>query len=403
MGMSIGNISRRTLLKGAALGGAGILSIGLLSGCTHKTSGGSSNPMLVDASAGTNILDSFEYAEKCPLKQGASWNIALGSLIRPSSSEWMALTAPGDTSAVMTKACAFSSTSGTTVDVLASPLREAPTIVFYDVRCSDQVYAWIEIDMASRDWQLYAQAFAAGKLSGKPVKLAEGDANFDPPAVVCAGNRVIWQVVPSLSGTKKTEFSYCYLWTLGSDSAKKVVESQGRFAMPPCISGNTITLAPRVNVEKGVYYGCIAYSLEDNMATQLDQLVLPQSVKPFRAVKIGDKFAFSIEANYSSGGLLSKMGTYIGTSSGPFLVIPREPAAAVCGKDGRYLIKSTASYIVVDENNKTYSILPAMNRSLDYGEYPAREGETAQFVTFATVKNPDTGYPASVCVRAFSI
>ena len=139
------------------------------------------------------------------------------------------------------------------------------------------------------------------------------------------------------------------------------------------------------------------------MASQVDQLVLPASVKPFRATRVGDKFLVSIEASYGSGGLLSKMGTYIGTRSGDFVKVEREPSECPAGKDGLYLIKSRSSYMVVDTKNQKYSTLLSIDRSVDYGEFPARYGDTDLFVTFATVKDPDTGYPASVTVRAFRL
>ena len=161
--------------------------------------------------------------------------------------------------------------------------------------------------------------------------------------------------------------------------------------------------APRVRAEEGVFYGITAYSLSDDMATVVDQLVLPQTVRPFRAVRMGDRFAFSIEANYSSGGLLGQMGTYIGTGDGPFVTLVREPSAQVVGKDGVYVIKSRASYFVIDVDRETYSILSATNRCVDYGEYPAREGTSSSFVTFATVKDGETGYPSAVSVRDFAL
>jgi hypothetical protein len=40
---------------------------------------------------------------------------------------------------------------------------------------------------------------------------------------------------------------------------------------------------------------------------------------------------------------------------------------------------------------------------VDYGEYPARVGESSDFVTFATVKDEASGYPYSVMVRTFNL
>ena len=189
---------------------------------------------------------------------------------------------------------------------------------------------------------------------------------------------------------------------MGDANAQSVVESPGRFAIAPSVSGDLVILAPRVRADKGVYYGVTAYSLRDDLATVVDQLVLPQTVKPFYATRIGDKFVVSIEASYSSGGMFGTMGTYIGPSAGPFVSLAREPSANVAGKDDVFVIKSRTSYFVVDVKKSTYSILTAANRCVDYGEYPARVGESNDFVTFATVKSEASGYPDSVTVRSFA-
>jgi hypothetical protein len=38
---------------------------------------------------------------------------------------------------------------------------------------------------------------------------------------------------------------------------------------------------------------------------------------------------------------------------------------------------------------------------VDYGDYPVRVGEVAEFVTYATVKDENSGYPMNVVVREF--
>ena len=131
---------------------------------------------------------------------------------------------------------------------------------------------------------------------------------------------------------------------------------------------------------------------------------MPQSVKPFAASRVDDKFIVSVEASYDSGGLLGKMGTYILPASGenPY-VIEREPYAISAGKGSLYIVKSRASYVLVDPQNQTANWLYSMDRSVDYGEFPAREGNCDSFVTYSTVKDPTSGYPASVTVRVFSL
>jgi hypothetical protein len=209
--------------------------------------------------------------------------------------------------------------------------------------------------------------------------------------------------MPSTSGTKTTDHSYAYVWSVGDSSATEAVDSPGRFAIPPMVSNGVLTLAPRVRASEGTYYGITAYEVSGDLSNVIDQLVLPASVKPFSAVRVGERFAFSVEANYSSGGLLSNMGTYIAMGDSKFVSLSREPFAPVAGRGDLFVIKSKASYFAVDVSAQTYSVLTAYDRSLDYGEYPASAGTVDTFVTYASVKDPDTGYPSEVKVRAFSI
>ena len=164
-----------------------------------------------------------------------------------------------------------------------------------------------------------------------------------------------------------------------------------------------MVLTPRVHADQGVYYGITAYTLDDNLATKAAQLVMPSTVKPFRASYVGGRFLVSVEASYSSGGLLGKMGTYIGTESEGFVKLDREPSEGGCGKGNVFVIKSRSSYFVIDLDAQTYTGISSVDRAVDYGEYPAREGACSSFVTFSTVKDATTGYPASVTVRTFDL
>ena len=399
------NITRRGLFRAGAAGAATAVTIGLAAGCRHRGDE-ASDPVVVDERSATSVLaEDSPYSEtEVAFQERGSWELAVGTVLRPAAGVWHAAIAPGSTAIPVVKAVAFSKSTGTLNDVVTTLISgDDPNMSIYDVRCSDDVYAWVEMDMLKRNWTLFAQRFSDGSVSGNVATLWQGDADWDPPLFAVRNDAVVWQVMPSLSGTKSREHSFCYLWHVGDRDAQAVVESPGRFAAPPAVSGSTLTLAPRVRADEGVYYGITAYAFKDDLATVVDQLVLPQSVRPFRAVRMGDSFAFSIEANYSSGGLLGQMGTYIGTSEGPFVTLAREPAAQVAGKGNRYIIKSRASYFVLDLAKETYSILGATNRCVDYGEFPASEGTTSDFLTFATVKDAKTGYPSTVAVRHFAL
>ncbi len=395
--------SRRTLLKGAAATGVAVAAVQLVSGCSSEDEKQAGNPTVVDDGSATSILDTYSEADLA-LTASASWELPLGSVLFAAEGSWLPVLAAGNTATQMIKGSALSIESGTLVDVVPECISEGSGWVVYDARCSDSVYAWVELDMLTRSWVLYATALSEGAAQGSPSKLAEGNSDYDPPQIACSADHVIWLNMPSVKGSKSQDHSFCYFWTLGGSDATSVVESPGRFGCAPSVSGSTVTLAPRVRADEGTYYGITAYDLSDNLSSVVDQLVLPASVHPFYATRIGDSFVFSIEANYGSGGLLGNMGTYIGAGQGPFISLAREPSAQVAGtSSGLYLIKSNASYFAVNTEDQTYSVLTANDRALDYGEYPASDGECSRFVTFSTVKDENTGLPASVVVRVFPL
>lgn len=402
------NISRRGFLRGSAAAGAGLATISVLSSCSGSADS-NNEPMVVDSGTATYVVGSgdiegsYEEASEekgtTSLVEAGTWDLPLGCAFRPAEGSWKPYVKPNAT-AGMTCAGAFSIASATNV-VLVESAKSGGNYVVYDAQCSDSVFAWIEIDLVTRDWLLYAASIGDQTL-GSAVTLWQGDADYDPPLMCCTGDKVIWLVMPSTSGNKTTESSGCYLWKLGETSADEVVRSNGRFACAPAVSDGNVILTPRVRNSEGRYYGITAYTVESDLSEQVAQLVLPASIAPMYATYIEGNFAFSIEANYSSGGLLGNMGTYIGSGDGEFIALPREPSAQVCGHNGIYLIKTRASHLIVDTNAQTYATLVAPNRALDYGDYPASEGTTSTFTAFSTIKDSD-GYPGSVVLRAWSL
>lgn len=397
-------LTRRTFLQTAGVATAAGAAIGVLPGCTNPEQESVPEPMIVDENTAISITEKFEEGE-LDVKELSAWELPLGSVLHEGAGGWIPVTQAGSSASPMVKGCAFSTEDGSFSEVVSDVMGDSHTVVIYDTRCSDEVYAWVELDYLTHAWTLYAARFSStqGKLDGTATVLWQADADYDPPGFTCTGNSVLWQVMPSLSGEKTKEPSYCYLWKLGDANAQAVVESPGRFAIDPSVSDDVVVLAPRVRAKEGVFYGVTAYSLDNDLSSIVSQLVLPRSVRPFYATYIGNRFALSIEANYNSGGMFGAMGTYIGPSDGPFVRLAREPSANVAGKDDVFIVKSRASYFVVNLRKSTYNILTAANRCVDYGEYPARVGRVNEFLTFATVKDEASGYPAAVVVRSFGL
>ena len=400
--MRVPKLTRRSFFKAAAAGSAVAAAVGVLAGCTHEADEPTGDPVVVDEDSAEDILSTFSEAS-APVSVESTWSIPLGNVLHPAEGTWIPVTTAGSSATPMVKASALSLETGQLSEVVSEPIGQHTTTVIYDARCSDSVYAWVELDYVTREWTLYASSFVGGALQGETTALWKGDKDFDPAPFAVSGSRVIWQVQPSTSGTRTSEHSFCYLWHSGDAEAKAVVESFGRFATAPQVSGDSVILTPRVRGDSVVFYGVTAYSLSDDLETQLDQLVMPQSVRPFRATRVGERFLVSVEASYSTGGLLGQMGTYIGTASGGFSRLNREPSECGCGKGDLFIVKSNATYLTMDLASKQLSSLPSADRIVDYGEYPARTGECDLFVTFSTVKDASTGYPASVTVRTFRL
>lgn len=397
-------MSRRGFMKASAATIAATAVIGVLGGCTHETEEEDvvSDPVVVEEDSAESVLESFDSID-CDLEAVNTWTLDLGNVLIPAEGLWVPVSSTGSSASPMVKAEALNTETGDLLEVVSEPISSSSNMVIYQVHCSDEAYAWVELDISTRDWVLYASGFSDGALSGTTTALWEGDSDYDPAPFAVSGTTVIWQVQPSLLGDKTSEYSHCYLWHVGDTSAQEVIESPGRFATAPTISGDNAVLTPRVLPDDGTYYGITAYSLSDDMETRLDQLVMPASVVPFRATRVGERFLVSVEASYDSGGLLAQMGTYMGTESLGFTKLVREPSEMGCGKDDVFIIKSTSSYFVIDLANKTYATLSSYDRAVDYGEYPARAGECDLFTTYATIKDADTGYPSSVVVRTFQL
>lgn len=398
------SFSRRTFLKGSAAMGSGALLAGSLAGCNNalvsEDSGAQMTPVVVDESNGTSVTDSFSYTDSMTtLSQVAEWSLPVGAVPQPATGNWIPTLVPATLASSLVAASVFSIASGSLVPLFTQPISQGKNYVLLYLAGSDELISWVEIEMNTRSWTLYAQQFAAGSLTGSPQTLMTQDSGWDPPQPVVSASTVVWQILPTTTGPYSKESSKAYVWN-GSGSPRVFLESKGRFATKPAITGNTCTLTPRAEGTNQIFYVLANYDLV-TFATR-ERLMLPQSVRPFSVSWINNNFVFQIGATYSSGGLLGKMGTFIAEGTNSFVYVAREPLVSPAYVKGLYIVKSQASYIEVDEDASAYSVLRAANRSLNWGEYPVRVGESSDFLTFSTVKNYDTGLPEATILRRFA-
>ena len=157
-----GNISRRNFFKTGAAGVVVAGAISIAAGCSHQEgSGDAGKPLVLDESSGTNVLDSYSSTEYAA-QPSQTWTLPLGSVLHPADGNWIPVTTAGASATPMVKGSALSLTSGQVVDVVPTAQMNNTTAVIYDVRCSDSVYAWVEVDTTTFDWDLLAAPFADG-------------------------------------------------------------------------------------------------------------------------------------------------------------------------------------------------------------------------------------------------
>ena len=390
--------------RGFVLGGAAAGAATLLAGCSSKTGtsdDAAGEPQVVkDDSKIVSITDEYE-AVDIDLKPTASWTLPLGTLLCYCDGDVSAaMMAPASAQHANTLGV-LSLSDGSLTTLVEDPI-EGTGYAFYDVRATDNVFAWIEMNYASSAWKLYAQGLSGVSRTGDAVELDRGGKDYDPPLFTAYGSSVIWYKMPASGGSKTSSDSYCYRQSLDESKPETIWKSTGRFASAPRVSDGILTISPRVRNDEGVYYGMTAIDLTDGNNTKRAQLVLPSSVSPFEAVYMGDTFVFSIEATYAGVGGLGNMGTYIGNEGGPYLFLSREPLACAAGRKNKYLVKVQASHFLIDTSAKTYGSLLSPDRALEYGDYPATAGKSDAFLTYATVRNSQ-GIPEAVTARLFSL
>ncbi len=277
----------------------------------------------------------------------------------------------------------------TYIPVLSQAVGADYDFEIYDVRASSSGVIWTEANILEGIWRIYTATFDGEEL-GVPVQVDEGDSNWQTPTLTACGNRMFWQVLPNLNGSKTMEESLLKVAEAGSDDVEVVYRSNGRMATPPYGLTDGVVITPRTDTDT-VHYQLTF--IDAKSGDVRDTLVLPTSMHPLEAGYGETGFMFSFEDIYDYGDGIANLGTYVPAqnvtnddySNVPWFRFARTPTAAPAWCGPFLIVKSLTSVCGVDLNTDEYFALDVESGADSYGEYLATTGVRSTIVTFTNI------------------
>lgn len=384
--VSLARFSRRDFLRlgAGALASAAVLGApALLTGC-GKGSGSDGPDVLEVLSSDVVTLDAFAeisdttgYFEVKELAQYPK-----GTMLFASEDVTAAALCTGETASPLSTCSLVNLETGVMSPVLERAVNHDTGFSIFAVRASRELLAWVESNYLTADWMVYCASISDGKTIGQPVKLDEGNAEYDTPELAVIGTAAYWIVQPAEDGPRTSEDSLLKVAAGGSRSST-LITSHGRFNGGLSVSGNVLTAMPRAETSSGVYYELTAISAGSGatIATQ----VMPHSFRPSNAIYMNNAFAFTIPASYDYGGGIANVGTYYPIAGSSWLRLARQSLTPPGLCNGWLFAKSSSRTVFIDTREQQYFVVNAPDGCTDYGDYSVCVGEVARVCNYATV------------------
>ena len=321
-----------------------------------------------------------------------SFDLPLGSLVYQSSDTQALVIAPGASSKALIQLGFANLESGEYLPILEKAFGAGEDYVVYDARASDSCVAWVECNMVHGQWRVYALSFEKGNVSEESMQraqlLEEGEGDYSPPQLAVSGNKVYWTVMPDPNGPASSEDSYLKAVELTGRRAGETVEprvvytSHGRMISSPTVSGNVLTIVPRVDFDT-VYYQLTALDIVSDEVK--DIAILPPSLRVANAVWLDSGFVFGIEGNYDYAEGLSLFGTYQQLEEGQYLYVNKAPVSAAVQVNGFMYVKSTKNILGLDASRGNALVVDTPRDCVSYGDILAGSGTQNRLVVYTTV------------------
>lgn len=395
-------LSRRDFLRagGSAIVGTALLGApAILTGCGRRS--GDDKPNVLDVSANdVTTLDAFAHIEDTTgyyeVKDLAKY--AAGTMLFASEDQIAAALCTGETASPLSTCALVNLEDGVMTPVLERAVNHDMGFSIFSVQASKELLVWVESNYLTSEWMVYCAPIADGKTLGQPVKIDEGNGDYDAPEIAVIGTTAYWIVQPAENGPRIKEDSYLRAATGGSRSAN-MLTSHGRFNGGLSVSGQVLTAMPRAETSSGVYYELMAIS--GGSGSIVARQVLPHSYRPSNAIYMGNAFAFTIPASYDYGGGIANVGTYYPIAGNEWLRLSKASLTPPGLCNGWLFAKSGSRTVFINMKSRQYFVVNAPDGCEDYGDYSVCTGEVARVCNYATVdKAEDSKKAKQVVLRS---
>ena len=141
-----GGITRRRFTLGSlAAAGAGMAAISL-GGCSDTQNTDDGEPQVVtDDSQIVDVVDDYENVDS-DLAASATYTLPLGTVLFHTEGSWAAAMMAPESSLNVNTLGVMSLSSGDLITLITEP-SQGQGYGFFDVRCSDGVFAWVEVGL----------------------------------------------------------------------------------------------------------------------------------------------------------------------------------------------------------------------------------------------------------------
>ncbi len=386
MGRDGSQLSRRDFLRlgGGALACATVLGApAVLTGCSGGSDKGTPSTLevstndVVTLDAFAEIEDPTGYYEIKDLAQYPK-----GTMLFASEDVTAAALLTGQTASPLSTCSLVNLEDGAMTPALERAVNHDMGYSIFAVRASKELLVWVESNYLTSDWMVYCATIASGKLTGQPVKLDEGNGEYDTPEIAAIGTAAYWIVQPAENGPRTTENSYLRVASGGSRSSD-MITSEGRFNGGLSVSGQVLTAMPRAKASSGVYYELTA--IASGSGSIVASQVMPHSFRPSNAIYMNNAFAFTIPASYDYGGGIANVGTYYPIAGNAWLRLARQSLTPPGICNGWLFAKSSSRTVFIDTREEKYFVVNAPDGCTDYGDYSVCVGEVAHVCNYATV------------------